>query len=172
MSKGRGRSAASLELARFLWCPVLLSCIWPQAKAARAGPGVSPQQCYIRVSVGLPSGCSPGIPYVMEIWPPGHFSPIHNHGNSFGIVRMLHGSLTGHHSQSSASTHEVVQVVACPVSAKVLRLPEAGAVMIISMCSSGPKHPVLAAAVDLAASRLLSCANDVTNTCSIACCQR
>jgi hypothetical protein len=65
-----------------------------QAKAARAGPGVPPKQCYIRVSVGLPSGCSPGIPYVLEIWPPGHFSPIHNHGNAFGIVRMLHGSIT------------------------------------------------------------------------------
>lgn len=65
-----------------------------QAKAARAGPGVSPRQCYIRVSVGLPSGCSPGIPYVLEIWPPGHFSPIHNHGNAFGVVRMLHGSIT------------------------------------------------------------------------------
>ncbi len=60
---------------------------------------MSPKQCYIRVSVGLPSGCSPGIPYVMEIWPPGHFSPIHNHGNSFGIVRMLHGSITSEHRQ-------------------------------------------------------------------------
>lgn len=68
-----------------------------QAKAARAGPGVPPKQCYIRVSVGLPSGCSPGIPYVLEIWPPGHFSPIHNHGNAFGIVRLLHGSITSEH---------------------------------------------------------------------------
>ena len=58
------------------------------------GPGVSPQQCYIRVSVGLPCGTSPGIPYVMEIWPPGHFSPIHNHGNAFGVVRLLHGSIS------------------------------------------------------------------------------
>ena len=65
-----------------------------QAKAARLGPGVSPRQCYIRVSVGLPCGTSPGIPYVMEIWPPGHFSPIHNHGNAFGVVRLLHGSIS------------------------------------------------------------------------------
>ncbi|CAK0784442.1 hypothetical protein CVIRNUC_007646 [Coccomyxa viridis] len=65
-----------------------------QAKAARLGPGMSPRQCYIRVSVGLPCGTSPGIPYVMEIWPPGHFSPIHNHGNAFGVVRLLHGSIS------------------------------------------------------------------------------
>ena len=55
---------------------------------------MSPRQCYVRVSVGLPCGTSPGIPYVMEIWPPGHFSPIHNHGNAFGVVRLLHGSIS------------------------------------------------------------------------------
>ncbi len=53
----------------------------------------------------------------MEIWPPGHFSPIHNHGNAFGIVRMLHGSLTGEHLQRS-SFHlalPLVQWVQCKV---------------------------------------------------------
>lgn len=70
-----------------------------------------------------------------------------------------------------ALNNQVMQVVAFPVNAKVFRLPEAGAVMIISMCSSGPRHPVLAAAVDVAASRHLSCANDMTVTCSIACYQ-
>ena len=81
-----------------------------QAKAARAGPGVPPKQCYIRVSVGLPSGCSPGIPYVLEIWPPGHFSPIHNHGNAFGIVRMLHGSIT---SERPLFPHPVTESCKC-----------------------------------------------------------
>ncbi|BDA44750.1 hypothetical protein COCOBI_06-2280 [Coccomyxa sp. Obi] len=65
-----------------------------QEKAARCAPGVPPKQSYLRVSVGVPSGCSPGIPYVLEIWPSGHFSPVHNHGNAFGIVRILHGSIT------------------------------------------------------------------------------
>ncbi len=38
-----------------------------------------------------------GIPFVLEIWPAGHSSPIHNHGNAYGIVRMLHGDITGAH---------------------------------------------------------------------------
>lgn len=39
-----------------------------------------------------------GIPFVLEIWPAGHNSPIHNHGNAYGIVRVLHGDITGAHS--------------------------------------------------------------------------
>ncbi len=34
---------------------------------------------------------------MLEIWPAGHSSPIHNHGNAYGIVRMLHGDITGAH---------------------------------------------------------------------------
>jgi hypothetical protein len=65
-----------------------------QEKAAAAcAEGAPPKQSYLRVSVGLERGCSPGIPYVLEIWPAGHFSPVHNHGNAFGIVRILHGSI-------------------------------------------------------------------------------
>ena len=29
----------------------------------------------------------------MEIWPVGHYSPIHNHGSSSAIIRVLHGSI-------------------------------------------------------------------------------
>jgi len=29
----------------------------------------------------------------MEIWPVGHYSPIHNHGGSNAIIRVLHGSI-------------------------------------------------------------------------------
>jgi predicted metal-dependent enzyme (double-stranded beta helix superfamily) len=29
----------------------------------------------------------------MEIWPVGHFSPIHNHGGSTAIIRVLNGSI-------------------------------------------------------------------------------
>ena len=35
---------------------------------------------------------------MLEIWPAGHNSPIHNHGNAYGIVRVLHGDITGAHS--------------------------------------------------------------------------
>lgn len=33
------------------------------------------------------------ISYVMEIWPPGHKSPIHDHGNACAVIRVLSGSI-------------------------------------------------------------------------------
>jgi hypothetical protein len=32
-------------------------------------------------------------PVVIEIWPPGHYSPIHNHKNAYGMFRVLHGCI-------------------------------------------------------------------------------
>ena len=66
-----------------------------QSKKGRCFGGASPGQCYIRISVGHAHGTSPGDPLVMEIWPPGHSSPIHSHANTFGVVRVLHGTITG-----------------------------------------------------------------------------
>jgi hypothetical protein len=51
------------------------------------------QETYLRITLGENNGESPGIPYVMEIWPVGHYSPIHNHGGSSAIIRVLHGSV-------------------------------------------------------------------------------
>ncbi|KAK7030464.1 hypothetical protein VNI00_014049 [Paramarasmius palmivorus] len=48
---------------------------------------------YLRVTLGLDEGRSPGIPYVMEIWPAGHQSPIHNHGESYAVIKVLHGEI-------------------------------------------------------------------------------
>ena len=39
-------------------------------------------------------GNSPGIPYVLEIWPKNHGSPIHSHGNSYAVIKVIHGGLT------------------------------------------------------------------------------
>ena len=49
---------------------------------------------YIRVPI-IPSiyGNQPGQPFVLEIWPKGHNSPVHNHGNALGIIKMLYGRL-------------------------------------------------------------------------------
>jgi len=49
------------------------------------------KETYLRITLGENNGESPGIPYVMEIWPVGHYSPIHNHGGSSAIIRVLHG---------------------------------------------------------------------------------
>lgn len=50
-------------------------------------------ETYLRITIGENNGESPGIPYVMEIWPPQHYSPIHNHGDSNAIIRVLHGEI-------------------------------------------------------------------------------
>lgn len=50
-------------------------------------------ETYLRITLGQNNGESPGIPYVMEIWPPEHYSPIHNHGAADAIIRVLHGSI-------------------------------------------------------------------------------
>jgi predicted metal-dependent enzyme (double-stranded beta helix superfamily) len=51
------------------------------------------KETYLRITLGQNNGESPGIPYVMEIWPVGHYSPIHNHGESSAIIRVLNGSI-------------------------------------------------------------------------------
>lgn len=33
------------------------------------------------------------MPYVMEIWPVGHYSPIHSHAGADAVIRVLHGSI-------------------------------------------------------------------------------
>ncbi|XP_074641784.1 uncharacterized protein LOC141899408 [Tubulanus polymorphus] len=60
-------------------------------KAGEFGP--NNKETYLRVTLGHSLGRSPGIPYVLEIWPSGHFSPIHNHGNANAVIKVLHGSI-------------------------------------------------------------------------------
>ncbi|RMJ04682.1 hypothetical protein CDV36_014642 [Fusarium kuroshium] len=50
-------------------------------------------ETYLRITVGDNLANSPGIPYVMEIWPRGHKSPIHQHGDASAVIRVLHGSI-------------------------------------------------------------------------------
>ena len=51
------------------------------------------KETYLRITLGENNGESPGIPYVMEIWPSNHYSPVHNHGGSTAIIRVLHGAI-------------------------------------------------------------------------------
>ena len=48
---------------------------------------------YLRITLGCHRGSSPGIPYVLEIWPPKSQSPIHNHGSAYAVIKVLHGSI-------------------------------------------------------------------------------
>jgi hypothetical protein len=58
-------------------------------KKSLAGPKTS----YIRSTFEHKSGNSPGHPFVLEIWPKGHSSPIHNHGETTAIIKVLHGEI-------------------------------------------------------------------------------
>ena len=58
-------------------------------------PGLDPNvdETYLRITLGENNGESPGIPYVLEIWPAGHYSPIHSHGGAEAIIKVLHGDI-------------------------------------------------------------------------------
>jgi predicted metal-dependent enzyme (double-stranded beta helix superfamily) len=43
--------------------------------------------------LGQNYGTQPGQPYVLEIWPPKHSSPIHNHGDALAIIKILYGKI-------------------------------------------------------------------------------
>lgn len=71
-----------------LWCHETL-----KAKATTFGEKPNLAETYLRITLNENNGESPGIPYVMEIWPAGHYSPIHNHGGSSAVIRVLHGGI-------------------------------------------------------------------------------
>lgn len=48
---------------------------------------------YIRLELLPHEGLGPGSMAVLEIWPPYHCSSIHNHGDAFGLIKVLSGSI-------------------------------------------------------------------------------
>ena len=72
-----------------LWCYQKL-----RDKSREFNPDVPDiSETYLRITLGENNGESPGIPYVMEIWPVGHYSPIHSHANAAAIIRVLNGEI-------------------------------------------------------------------------------
>lgn len=63
-----------------------------KAKANEFGK-YDPDGTYLRVTIGPNQGDSPGSPYVLEIWPGGHYSPIHDHGAACAVIKVLHGDI-------------------------------------------------------------------------------
>ncbi|GFF34327.1 cysteine dioxygenase [Aspergillus udagawae] len=66
---------------------------WAYNKLKEKSKDHDPANGYLRVTVGPNMGNSPGVPYVMEIWPPGNSSPIHDHGNASAIIKVLEGQI-------------------------------------------------------------------------------
>jgi len=48
---------------------------------------------YIRCTMGPFEGNSPGSSFVLELWPVGCSSPIHNHGGTCAIIKILNGQI-------------------------------------------------------------------------------
>ena len=59
----------------------------------KRGKAPHPNQVYLRITLGHNGGESPGIPFVMEIWPPQCFSAIHQHAGANAVIRVLHGRI-------------------------------------------------------------------------------
>ncbi|KAG0043661.1 hypothetical protein BGZ83_011151 [Gryganskiella cystojenkinii] len=51
------------------------------------------EKTYLRITLGPNQGDSPGSPYVLEIWPGGHYSPVHDHGDTCAVIKVLHGDI-------------------------------------------------------------------------------
>lgn len=71
------------------WCKKRL--IEKSNEFSKVDPNLN--ETYLRITLGENNGTSPGIPYVMEIWPAGHYSPIHSHANAEAIIKVLHGTI-------------------------------------------------------------------------------
>lgn len=72
-----------------LWCYQKL-----RDKSREFNPDVPDlSETYLRITLGENNGESPGVPYVMEIWPVGHYSPIHSHAAADAVIRVLNGEI-------------------------------------------------------------------------------
>ena len=68
--------------------------LYEKLKAKADSFGKDPHMVYLRVTVGPDQGNSPGSPFVMEIWPPQCYSPIHDHANTAAVIKVLYGNIT------------------------------------------------------------------------------
>ncbi|KIM79005.1 hypothetical protein PILCRDRAFT_10664 [Piloderma croceum F 1598] len=69
-------------------------CICYENLKSKVGEfGNDPSMTYLRITLGLDEGNSPGVPFVVEIWPSKHKSPIHDHGEAYAVIKVLHGKI-------------------------------------------------------------------------------
>jgi len=69
---------------------------------------------YLRITVGPSAKESPGIPYVLEFWPPGSRSPVHNHGSVCAIIKIVYGTIqNGTFNKMPSSVYDKDSSKAC-----------------------------------------------------------
>ena len=61
----------------------------------------------MRLGFGSLNKGSIGHKFVIEIWPPGHQSVLHNHGGSDGIKLMLNGEIIVREYESLTNTSKI-----------------------------------------------------------------
>lgn len=61
--------------------------------AAEESLGGDPKRTYLRIAFGDIDAESPGHPNIVEIWPAGHESPIHEHASCYSIIKFLRGGV-------------------------------------------------------------------------------
>jgi hypothetical protein len=84
-----------------LWCHTKL-----KEKASEFGK-TDEKATYLRITLGGNQGDSPGIPFVMEIWPHLHYSPIHDHGGADAVIKVLSGRINVRLYPMLSCEHEV-----------------------------------------------------------------
>ena len=61
---------------------------------------------YLRITIGPSAKQSPGIPYVLEFWPPGSKSAVHNHGSVCAIIKVVFGTIqNGTYNKMPSTVH-------------------------------------------------------------------
>ncbi|KAK0707799.1 RmlC-like cupin domain-containing protein [Lasiosphaeris hirsuta] len=66
-----------------------------------------PLKTYIRITIGYNQGNSPGVPYVLEIWPKDHYSSVHDHGNACAVIKVLCGQIDATYYDSLLDGHKI-----------------------------------------------------------------
>lgn len=89
---GPGMTLAPPDFPEFAQA-IQYSIVTPGALCHRKLQEKDPEFGYLRVTLDTNMGDSPGQPYVLEIWPAGNGSPIHDHGNACAVIKVLHGQI-------------------------------------------------------------------------------
>eukprot|EP00112_Aurelia_sp_Birch-Aquarium-sp1_P019640 Seg490.1 transcript_id=Seg490.1/GoldUCD/mRNA.D3Y31 product="hypothetical protein" protein_id=Seg490.1/GoldUCD/D3Y31 len=63
------------------------------AKKRKSHEFNDPSEVYIRVTLGPDMRTGPGVAYVLELWPSKCKSPVHNHGASCAVIKVLFGQI-------------------------------------------------------------------------------
>ena len=68
-------------------------CLYEIMEDKKKGPYYTEGHVYIRVTMGPDMLTAPGSQFVLELWPSGNESAVHNHGSACAIIKILFGRM-------------------------------------------------------------------------------